>query len=128
MKRGEWQETPLLAGRKQGKGIIASIEGCTDRDQATLLQGAEIAIRSEQLAVLGENEYYWADLIGLDVYNQEDLLLGRVERLVETGANDVLVVKGKDEREILIPFALPQIIKQVDLEMGRMVVDWQPDY
>lgn len=123
--QNEWQEVDLVAGHRQGKGIVASLEGCTDRDQAAALKGADIAIRNEQLASLAKDEFYWADLIGLTVLNQENLLLGKVESLIETGANDVLVVKG--EQEVLIPFAMPQIIKQIDLDAGQMIVDWQPE-
>ncbi|HID81212.1 MAG TPA: ribosome maturation factor RimM [Chromatiales bacterium] len=123
--QNEWQEVDLVAGHRQGKGIVASLEGCTDRDQAAALKGADIAIRNEQLASLAKDEFYWADLIGLTVLNQENLLLGKVESLIETGANDVLVVRG--EQEVLIPFAMPQIIKQIDLDAGQMIVDWQPE-
>lgn len=123
----EWQDISLEDGRSHGKGIIAKLEGVTDRDQATALMDTEIAIRQEQLAALGKNEFYWADLIGLAVFNQDNLPLGKVAKLIETGANDVLVVKGVEE-EILIPFAIPQVIKDCDLEAGRIVVDWQPDY
>ena len=122
----EWREVKLVMGHVQGKAIVANLEGYTDRDQAATLMGADIAIKSDQLASLGEDEFYWADLIGLTVFNQENLQLGKVEKLIETAANDVLVVKG--EEEILIPFAVPQIIKQIDLEAGQMIVDWQPDY
>ena len=88
--------------------------------------GQDIAIRHEQLEALDANEFYWVDLIGLDVVNQKQERLGKVLRLFETGANDVLVVAG--QKEILIPFALPQIIKSIDLETGRIVVDWEADF
>ena len=86
----------------------------------------EIAIRRDQLAQTGENEFYWSHLQGLAVVTQEKIELGVVSHLFETGSNDVLVVKG--ERERLIPFILDQVIKQVDLEEGRILVDWDPDF
>ena len=72
-----------------------------------------------------ENEYYWSDLIGLSVFNAEQQAFGKVSELLETGANDVLVVQG--ERERLIPF-VPQVIQEVDLAAGMIRVDWGLDY
>ena len=125
-KGGTWQTVVLKDGRQHGKGIIAKIEHCDDRDEAAGMIGQDIAIRHEQLEALDANEYYWVDLIGLDVVNQKQERLGKVLRLLETGANDVLVVAG--QKEILIPFARPQIIKSIDLETGRIVVDWEADF
>jgi len=125
-QRGEKQSITVEAGRRHGKGIIAKLEHCDDRDQAAALLGADIAIRRDQLAALGTDEYYWADLIGLEVVNEQQDSLGKVVRLIETGANDVLVVKG--QKETLIPFAQPQIIKSIDLVAGRIVADWEADY
>ena len=79
-----------------------------------------------QLAALPNGEYYWADLIGLTVTTLSGVSLGRVIRLLETGANDVLVVQG--DRERLIPYVFGVIVRTVDLEAGRMVVDWDPEY
>ena len=87
----------------------------------------ELILQSgEQLAALDTDEYYWADLIGLEVFNEQQDLLGKVVRLMETGANDVLVVEGK--KETLIPFAQPEIIKSVDLAAGKIIADWEADY
>jgi len=80
---------------------------------------------SAALPAAADNEYCWSDLIGLEVINVQDEVLGKVTELLETGANDVLVVEG--ERERLLPF-IAQVILQVDLEAGRINVDWGTDY
>ncbi len=123
---GEWQARKVEDGRAHGKGVIAKLEGCDDRDQAASLLGAEIAINREQLEPLAPGEYYWADLIGLRVLTEQGVELGVIDYLFETGANDVLVVKG--DRERLIPYVQGDVIKDIDLEQGEMRVDWDPDF
>jgi 16S rRNA processing protein RimM len=124
---GEWRETVLEDGRVHGKGVVAKLQGCDDREAATALMESVIAIRREQLPAAGPDEYYWADLKGLRVSNLEGVDLGVVDHLLETGANDVLVVRqGQSER--LIPFVQGQFVKQVDLAAGEMTVDWDPDF
>ena len=123
---GEWREVRLAEGRRHGKGVVARIEGCEDRDQAARLMGAEIAVRREQLPPLPPGEYYWTDLEGLRVVTREGVELGTVARLMETGANDVLVVRG--ERERLILYLPERVVLEVDLEGGLIRVDWDPDF
>ncbi len=91
-----------------------------------MLAGKEVLLAHEQLPDLAENEYYWDDLMGLRVINTENIELGRVTGLMETGANDVLVVQGEEER--LIPYVWQQVVQSVDLEAGEMRVDWGLDY
>jgi 16S rRNA processing protein RimM len=121
-----WEARRLLDGQTQGKGIVAKLEGCNDRDQALALIGSDIAITREQLPEPEAGEYYWSDLEGLRVITVGGLELGKVSHLFATGANDVLVVKG--ERERLLPFVWDQVIQSVDLEAGEMRVDWDPDF
>jgi 16S rRNA processing protein RimM len=121
-----WRSVELLDGRVQGKGVIAHLAGCEDRDQAARWMDAEIAVRREQLPAAGAGEYYWRDLIGLRVITTAGEELGIVDHLLETGANDVLVVQGK--REVLIPYALGEVVTAVDLEAGELHVDWDPEY
>ncbi len=121
-----WQTISIVDGRKQGKGVIAQLDGINDRDQAQLLLGAEIAIYRNQLADLAQDEYYWADLQGLQVRTVDGQDLGTVDYLFDTGANDVLVVKG--ERERLIPFIQGQTIKTIDLQTGFIEVDWDSEF
>lgn len=116
----------LAEGRAQGKGLVGRFEDITDRDQAAGLVGLELAVLRSQLPEAAADEVYWVDLMGLAVVNTQGASLGRVERLLETGANDVLVVMG--DRERLIPFARGPIVKQVDLAAGTIVVDWELDY
>jgi 16S rRNA processing protein RimM len=123
---GDWQPVRVAEGHRQGKGVVVRLDGYDDRDQATALLGSDIAIRREQLPPLADGEYYWSDLEGLRVVNLEGIDLGVVSHLFETGANDVLVVKG--ERERLIPCTLGMTVKSVDLQEGRMTVDWDPDF
>jgi 16S rRNA processing protein RimM len=126
-KAGAWVANELETGRTQGKGIVAKLKGCEDRDAAAALMGSEIAIRREQLPKAAPGEYYWADLTGLEVENLEGVGLGVVDHLLETGANDVLVVV-QDGVERLIPFVQGQFVKNVDLAEGLITVDWDPDF
>lgn len=122
----EWKAYMPLDGSLHGKGLVARLEGVGDREQAEALRGARIAVERTQLEPLPAGEYYWADLLGLRVVTNEGAELGRVIRLLETGANDVLVVQG--ERERLIPFLRPQVVSAIDLTAGTLVVDWDPEF
>ena len=107
--------------------VVAKLAGCNDRDAAEQLVGAEISIRRTQLPATTEpGEFYWTDLVGLRVQTVEGVDLGRIERLFETGANDVIVVQG--ERERLVPYVWEQVVRDVDLEAGVMHVDWDPEF
>lgn len=122
----DWQPVAVTAGRSQGKAIIAHLQGFDEREQARQLMGAEIAVYREQLAPLADDEYYWADLQGLSVETKDGVVLGNVDYIFATGANDVLVVDG--ERERLIPFLQGQTILEVDLQHGTIRVDWDPEF
>lgn len=124
---GEAQEPVRVSeGKLHGNRLIARIEGVDDREAAEELVDRSIAVAREQLPETGAGQYYWTDLVGLRVQLENGRELGTVERLLATGANDVLVVKG--ERERLVPFVTGQYVKQVDLENGVIVVDWDPDF
>ncbi len=116
----------IVDGRKQGKGLAALLPGFGDREQAATLVGLQIFVSRDQLPATDEDEYYWSDLEGLDVHTTNGEVLGRVERLMETGANDVLVIRG--EREHLVPFIQGQYVTRVDLEGGLIEVDWDPEF
>jgi 16S rRNA processing protein RimM len=119
-------ETVEVSGRLQGKNVIANLTGVNDRDRATALVGCKIYILPEQLPQLGNDEYYWADLIGMEVKSMQAEALGTIDSMMETGASDVMVVKG--DRERLIPFVMKDIVQEIDLVKKQMIVDWQADY
>ena len=130
---GEWREIKVVAAKVQGNTLVAQLAGIDSREAAAALRGSEIGVPREQLPDAASDEFYWADLIGLRVVDTEQHELGRVVRIVQTGANDVLVVADEDggkrgvTREILIPF-IADAIKQVDIAAGLIAVDWGRDY
>jgi 16S rRNA processing protein RimM len=105
--------------------LVAKLAGIDDRDAAYALRGQEISVARSALPPPEENEYYWSDLIGLTAVNSEGIELGKVDSLMETGAHDVLVIKGK--REHLIPF-VAQFVGKVDMAGRQIEVDWGEDY
>jgi 16S rRNA processing protein RimM len=125
-KAGDQRTVKVINGQLQGKTVIAQIENINDRDMASSLLGYEVFISRDQLPVLSKGEYYWSDLIGLTVENLEGIQLGAGDGLFETGANDVIVVKG--EREQAIPFIQGEVIKLIDLTAKKIVVDWDADF
>jgi 16S rRNA processing protein RimM len=116
---------PVEAVQDHGKALVAKLAGVDDRDAAYALRGQEISVAKSELPPPEENEFYWSDLIGLTVVNREGVELGRVDSLMESGANDLLVVKGT--REYLIPF-VATFVGKVDLAAGTIEVDWGEDY
>jgi 16S rRNA processing protein RimM len=125
-------EAKLLEGRIHGDGLVARLTGpegrvIEDRDVAATMIGSEIQVDRSRLPEPDEGEFYWADLVGLSVRNEEGVALGTVESLTSNGAQDVLVVRdGQVER--LIPFVQGPIIRSVNLGANEIVADWQPDY
>jgi 16S rRNA processing protein RimM len=122
----ERKAVKILDGRKQGKGVVACLPGIEDRQQAMIMVGQQIFVRREQMPATAEDEYYWSDLEGLEVHTTKGVLLGKVERLMDTGANDVLVIRG--QRQHLVPFVQGQYVTRVDLEGGLIEVDWDPEF
>jgi 16S rRNA processing protein RimM len=100
---------------------LVSFKGITNRDQAKTLIGAELFIPQSELPELDEDTYYWYDLIGIEVVTMTGEILGRIESIIETGSNDVYVVKS-NEKEVLIP-ALESVVLDIDLAQKRMQVD-----
>jgi 16S rRNA processing protein RimM len=125
-KDSETRTFAVIDGKLQGKAVVAQLDGINNRDQAASLIGWDIFITPEQLPKAAKGEYYWSDLIGLNVETTQGIQLGIVDSLLETGANDVVIVKG--ERERVIPFLQGQTIVNIDLDYGRMIVDWDPDF
>jgi len=131
-KPAPWTKVKLKAGKRHAKTVVAKLEHCNDRDQAMAYVGNEIAVEMQQLEQQREEDtYYWRDLIGLRVINQQGIELGKVKTLLETGANDVLVVVFEEQgetKERLIPWTIDIAIVAVDIEKGSIEVDWDADF
>ncbi|MBF0160167.1 MAG: 16S rRNA processing protein RimM [Magnetococcales bacterium] len=113
----------LVSGRMQGAGLIVSVEGVVNRNQAEALVGQSLWLPRSQLPELtDEDEFYWCDLIGCQVQTEEGLPLGRVVEMMATGANDVLVVHNEEGVERLLPMTA-EVVRQVDLD-GRVLRVW----
>jgi len=137
--KGEWQDIQLDSGKAHGKGVVAHFTGYDNREISAALIGAELAAHRSEFKAAAKDEYYWTDLIDLIAINLQGVELGRVSRLIETAANDVLVLKPikspaknegntVSETEILIPFVLEHYVKKVDLDTGTITVDWPADW
>jgi 16S rRNA processing protein RimM len=128
---GEVKQMELVSGRLQGKVLVAKLKGLDDREEARSLAGFDICVPREQLPDLEDGEFYWYQLVGLKVIDLQGQLLGRIDHLLETGANDVMVVKpcpgSLDDRERLLPYT-EQCVQQTDLAAGEMRVDWDADF
>ena len=114
-----------LEGRRHGTAVVARLEGVDDREAAAALGHCDVSVPRSALPPLAEGEYYRADLVGLEVVTTEGHPLGRVDHFVETPANPVMVVMG--ERERWLPL-VARHLRKVDLDAGRIVVDWDPDF
>jgi len=131
---GSWQRWQVTGGRPQGKTIIAQLEGVSTPEQSSELVGATIAVERDEMPKLRPGEYYWADLQNLQVRTVDGTEIGVVARLFETGANDVLVVADQREghtgkgKEVLVPWLVPDVVTEVDMENRMITVDWDPDF
>lgn len=115
-----------VKGGRQGKNVVAWLQDINSRELALELTGAEIFIHRHQLPQLEEGEYYWSQLEGLEVITLKGEQFGCIDHMLETGANDVMVVQG--DRERLIPFVTSEVVKRVDLDKKQVIVDWDADY
>jgi len=129
---GRFEATEVLEWREQGKGVVARLKGCDDRNAVEGLRGVEIWVPKSALPELGEDDFYWSDLEDLEVYNTEGVFFGQVHGMMETGSNDVLVVRpcagSVDGQERLIPWLPEQVIQKVDMAARRITVDWDADF
>ena len=130
-----WREVEIDAGQRQGKGLVVHLTGCDDRDLAKQYVQAEIAVPEAEMPRLPAGEFYWYQLEGVRVLaatGPHTVLLGRVSHLLETGANDVLVVQpcegSIDDRERMLPWVDGKVILGVDLSAGEIRVDWDPTF
>lgn len=120
-----WCPIRLLQKQLAGDKLLAQVENYLTREDASFLTNIEIAVPRHVLPKLEEDHYYLHDLIGLNVYNLQNIFLGKITDIMPTGANDVLVVSG--EQRTLIPFIWQVYVKQVELKSQNMIVDWDLD-
>jgi 16S rRNA processing protein RimM len=121
-REGKWQQHRVVESAVHGSIVVARLEGFDDREVAAELRGKDVAVPRSAMPESGEGEFYWSDLIGMEVRNRDETRLGVVARILETGANSVLVVEG--EKEYLVPF-IQDVIVNVDVKARQLVVDWQ---
>jgi 16S rRNA processing protein RimM len=125
-----WQPQKVESLRAHGAGWVAKLAGVDGRDAAERLDGWFIGAPRQAMPETQQDEYYWGDLIGLAVVNDQGEALGKVDSLLESGAHQVLVVKGSDAGEMserLLPF-VSQVVKRVDVAGGRILVQWGKDW
>lgn len=122
----DWRECRLVESARHGSLLIARLEGCDNRDAAAKFRGTEVAVPRAELPPSGQDQFYQADLIGMEVRNLEDERLGSVAGFLRTGAHAVMRLAGA-EGERLLPF-VPSVVKMVDADAGRILVDWGKDW
>jgi 16S rRNA processing protein RimM len=123
----DWQPLQLRACRMHGEGLVALLDGIYGRDGAAALTGRLVAVPREELPEPAEGEFYWSDLVGLEVVNEDGECLGRVAELISTGAHEVLVVRDEQGCERLLPF-VQHVVRHVDRAGSTIRVAWQLDW
>ena len=124
---GQWTTLEIVKGRVQGKTIVAQLKEVNDREIARNYIGTDIYIEKSQLPKLPKGEYYWDELIGLEVANTNGVALGEISFMVDTGSNSVMVVVGKDKKEHWVPYIEPFLIS-IDMDSRQILVDWDEDF
>jgi len=124
--KSNWDELVIMDSKINVKGPTVKLKGIDDRDKARAQVGKNIEVLREQMPDLEPGQYYWCDLIDLNVINLEGTCLGKVSSIQDTGANDVMIAEG--ERRYLIPLIVDRYIKEVDFQVGQVVVDWDPEF
>ncbi|KPK40714.1 MAG: ribosome maturation factor RimM [Gammaproteobacteria bacterium SG8_47] len=128
-RNGDVEVVELAGGQRHGGMVIAQFAGCDQREETARWVGAEIAVRRAQLPSLPAGQHYWSDLVGLQVETLDGVSLGTVDHMLETGANDVLVVRDSQAKtERLIPYVVGAIVMEVDLQRRLIRVDWPADF
>jgi 16S rRNA processing protein RimM len=122
-EEGQWQQHRIAESAVHGSMVVAKLEGCDDRDSAVRLKGRNVAVPRAAMPENRKGEFYWSDLLGMEVSHKNASKLGLVAKILETGANTVLVVQG--EKEVLVPF-IQGVIVNVDLKARQVIVDWEP--
>jgi 16S rRNA processing protein RimM len=130
-QNNQWHELKVEQGKPHGKTLVVKLAGIDDRDQAQVWVGATIAINRSQMPATQEDEHYWSDLINMQVVTTEGVALGKVATLMETGSNDVLVIRGEyqgKKTEHLVPWLVGDVIIEVNQASQQVTVDWDPEF
>jgi len=118
-----------VESKKNGKLIVAKLKGIDDKETAQILLGQSVEIEKRQLSQLNSDQYYWHDLVGLEVTNTAGIRFGKIKSMLQTGAHDVIIIKG--DRERLIPYitdvSTSTTVIKIDLKEQTMLVDWHED-
>lgn len=124
--KGGYNKINVTGSTVQADSLLVHIEGFDNPEDAQVLVGKCVLTERTQLPELSVGEFYWADLEGLEVFTTKEESLGTVDYLIEAGACDVMVIKGS--KEYFIPFDQQNVVKTVDLKLGRIIVDWDVDF
>lgn len=143
-KEGVFSYSPWLLGevdkeyivdvwRTHNKGVVAKLIGVESRDDAESIKNLDISIKAEKLPQLTDGDYYWRDLVGMQVVTEAGYDLGAVKELFETGSNDVMLIRANPndafgQKERMVPFLFDQVIKHVDMQARTIKVDWDPGF
>lgn len=133
LDRPEVRDVDVMQAKVHGDEVVAQLMGVADRDAAEALKGATVQVRRSHFPPLSDDEFYWVDLIGLDVVNMAGERLGRVHDMMDNGAHPILRVQGESAgpeakpREWLIPF-VEHYVKTVDRAGKTITVDWELDF
>lgn len=133
-RRSEYQVAEIAEAKRHGKGLVCRLAAISDRTAAEALRGTELWVAADELPALESGEYYWHQLQGLRVWCEHEgqqFLVGEVDHLLDTGANDVLVVgpcdASIDDRERLIPYLMGSVVQDIDVENRRIDIVWHPE-
>ena len=126
-KDNDWRELKVESAKTHNDVLVVKLQGIDDRDAAFACKGKQVGVPRALLPKLKGEEYYWSDLIGLNVKNQLNVDFGKITDVFATGANDVIAAKSEDGIERLIPY-IAQVILDVDLTAKTMLVDWDADF
>ncbi|WMY96309.1 MAG: ribosome maturation factor RimM [Arsenophonus sp.] len=128
----EWYQLEIEDWKHDNKNIFIKFKNIYNKEHAHVMINCKIMVDSAQLPILKNDEYYWKDLIGCQIFNSQNYYLGRVTNLIVTGANDVLVLKNLTDslgiKERLIPFLYKKVVKQVNINTKIIQVDWDPSF
>ncbi|MFQ3236765.1 MAG: 16S rRNA processing protein RimM [Paraglaciecola sp.] len=130
---GQSKEFIVDQWRTHNKGLVAKLVGVETRDDAESIKNLDISIKAQQLPQLDGDEFYWRELVGMQVITEKGYSLGVVKELFETGANDVMLIKANlndafGQKERMVPYLPEQVVKQVDREAKTIQVDWDPAF